>query len=602
MSVHPHVCGEIPLSGLTRHSNVGTSPRLWGDSSTQINQSARAGYIPTSVGRFQLDAKMVTVWAVHPHVCGEILLNVCDLGRVNGTSPRLWGDSKTGHIRHHWKRYIPTSVGRLPGQRANRREQPVHPHVCGEIDPVYDRDKYEEGTSPRLWGDFRVRCLVSRRCRYIPTSVGRLEVVRSGRGDLPVHPHVCGEISESPRSSSDQSGTSPRLWGDYTPLNCWRKGGRYIPTSVGRLPGQRANRREQPVHPHVCGEIDPVYDRDKYEEGTSPRLWGDFRVRCLVSRRCRYIPTSVGRLEVVRSGRGDLPVHPHVCGEISESPRSSSDQSGTSPRLWGDYTPLNCWRKGGRYIPTSVGRLDGFPQFARLQAVHPHVCGEITSVQVVSWSYAGTSPRLWGDSCWRGTNLVKPRYIPTSVGRLSPKWSASISAAVHPHVCGEIVGDGRLRDGGRWYIPTSVGRLKMMLWWGTRFSVHPHVCGEIFRAKTTDKVAVGTSPRLWGDFHIKVIKANKQRYIPTSVGRLASNTTQTTMPTVHPHVCGEIPRAEREAKPARGTSPRLWGDCKYHVLTADEWRYIPTSVGRFQAPFSTVHNRTVHPHVCGEIY
>ena len=71
----------------------------------------------------------------------------------------------------------------------------------------------------------------------------------------------------------------------------------------------------------------------------------------------RYIPTSVGRLVVATPSTAASLVHPHVCGEILRLDFLRLCQSGTSPRLWGDYIQTLESHVLSRYIPTSVGRL-----------------------------------------------------------------------------------------------------------------------------------------------------------------------------------------------------------------------------------------------------
>ena len=53
IAVHPHACGEIGHAARKSKPTIGTSPRLWGDSSCSGAQTTTARYIPTLVGRFQ---------------------------------------------------------------------------------------------------------------------------------------------------------------------------------------------------------------------------------------------------------------------------------------------------------------------------------------------------------------------------------------------------------------------------------------------------------------------------------------------------------------------------------------------------------------------
>jgi len=49
--------------------------------------------------------------------------------------------------------------------------------------------------------------------------------------------------------------------------------------------------------------------------GSSPRAWGKVRDNNSVERRCRIIPTCVGKRRNKRSDKGSVTDHPHVRGE-----------------------------------------------------------------------------------------------------------------------------------------------------------------------------------------------------------------------------------------------------------------------------------------------
>ena len=94
----------------------GTSPRLWGDSDDGHRVKYNSRYIPTLVGRFCAAILYDSVNAVHPHACGEIGVRIVKSCIFCGTSPRLWGDCPVLDKLDHLVRYIPTLVGRFPGE------------------------------------------------------------------------------------------------------------------------------------------------------------------------------------------------------------------------------------------------------------------------------------------------------------------------------------------------------------------------------------------------------------------------------------------------------------------------------------------------------
>ena len=70
------------------------------------------------------------------------------------------------------------------------------------------------------------------------------------------------------------------------------------------------------------------------------------------------------------------PVHPHMCGEHSTIPATLVFLDGSSPRVWGTFVATGCYLSPDRLIPTRVGNttVPNHPQMSR--AVHPHTRGE----------------------------------------------------------------------------------------------------------------------------------------------------------------------------------------------------------------------------------
>ena len=139
------------------------------------DRAASKRYIPTPVGRFYQGYKFAPAVTVHPHACGEIFKGFDDAAATPGTSPRLWGDFAQLDDYEKSQRYIPTPVGRFPSAMRARHRCSVHPHACGEIRCPTSPYRNKLGTSPRLWGDWRIHMKGSTFLRYIPTPVGRLE-------------------------------------------------------------------------------------------------------------------------------------------------------------------------------------------------------------------------------------------------------------------------------------------------------------------------------------------------------------------------------------------------------------------------------------------
>ena len=177
------VCGENlqPAKGATRHSGAGRNP------GRRFNPRARAGRdVHPAAGSQPLRP-------VHPHVCGEHQGHLNRSLMSGGSSPRVWGTSSSSSGATPTIRFIPTCVGNIHPGRNRRRSAAVHPHVCGEHDAAGGFETWRDGSSPRVWGTFCSGVIVFLRFRFIPTCVGNIRKKPSESCVRTVHPHVCGE-------------------------------------------------------------------------------------------------------------------------------------------------------------------------------------------------------------------------------------------------------------------------------------------------------------------------------------------------------------------------------------------------------------------------
>ncbi len=212
------------------------------------------------------------------------------------------------------------------------------------------------------------------------------------------------------------------------------------------------------------------------------------------------------------------PVHPHACGEHLRCFSNSGFSVGSSPRLWGTQgrrlpaVPLH------RFIPTPVGNTTWGARWASRSTVHPHACGEHTTITRNAILANGSSPRLWGTHWCGEFKPAKPRFIPTPVGNTPPRWAPTWSMPVHPHACGEHK------------------MIALIMWFPS-----------------------GSSPRLWGTPQLPGDAQGPMRFIPTPVGNTFSVRVIFSAESVHPHACGEHSGPGAPANPEAGSSPRLWG-------------------------------------------
>jgi len=191
------------------------------------------------------------------------------------------------------------------------------------------------------------------------------------------------------------------------------------------------------VHPHVCGEHSCLIMMSGFDSGSSPRVWGTYQLTLFFRTQPRFIPTCVGNILDCASAMSYIAVHPHVCGEHYGRAMVQTTYIGSSPRVWGTYLITSRHAMLFGFIPTCVGNMCSFRSRTSSRSVHPHVCGEHgNNTRRVNIS-AGSSPRVWGTFTPRYLNGDSLRFIPTCVGNIRPNQATAAPVSVHPHVCGE---------------------------------------------------------------------------------------------------------------------------------------------------------------------
>ena len=132
---------------------------------------------------------------------------------------------------------------------------------------------------------------------------------------------------------------------------------RFIPTCVGNIVQKEMIVREAAVHPHVCGEHELFFCQGRHIFGSSPRVWGTSESMYFDTSEDRFIPTCVGNMEYAWTYSTKSSVHPHVCGEHFFAVYYTVSSYGSSPRVWGTFSPTDYTNTAQRFIPTCVGNI-----------------------------------------------------------------------------------------------------------------------------------------------------------------------------------------------------------------------------------------------------
>ena len=172
------------------------------------------------------------------------------------------------------------------------------------------------------------------------------------------------------------------------------------------------------------------------------------------------------------------------------------------------------------------------------------------------------------------------RFTPMCVGKSANCAASSRSAAVDPHVCGEIGRSHSFRNRRVRFTPTCVGKSPVAAARPHAPAVHPHVCGEIIASVRSFRLTPGSPPRVWGNLQVVMWHGCGVRFTPTCVGKSGADCRNRTAHSVHPHVCGEIVSITMRPPSTVGSPPRVWGNPERRQGHAGRIRFTPTCVGK----------------------
>ncbi len=191
--------------------------------------------------------------------------------------------------------------------------------------------------------------------------------------------------------------------------------------------------------------------------------------------------------------------------------------------------------------PRVWGKLQNSSRKRMFHPVHPHVCGENSQSGAVSHPQFRFTPTCVGKTGLEHSLTRKVYGSPPRVwGKRDNTDTRDTDPSVHPHVCGEnFVSLAQTMSITR-FTPTCVGKTVQCRRNRDATTVHPHVCGENWWALVARQKGVRFTPtcvgKTWYAGYTKIAKGGSP---PRVWGKPASRTTLYSLIPVHPHVCGE---------------------------------------------------------------
>ena len=359
----------------------GSSPRVRGKPTSTASLRPRGRLIPACAGKTSPPwPPPPSSWA-HPRVCGENGLQLQNLPRAGGSSPRVRGKLYRLTTSSGTAGLIPACAGKTCSGTGSRPWSMAHPRVCGENGRRKRFRRRPRGSSPRVRGKRVRRHQIQPGLRLIPACAGKTRRRQGATRSSAAHPRVCGENLPDGTYRFRQLGSSPRVRGKLSEAQDLPKGSGLIPACAGKTSRPSSPTSRPWAHPRVCGENDSQPRWSRITSGSSPRVRGKRPPQAAEAVRHRLIPACAGK---TRPGCRSCPssaAHPRVCGENHQAQRALADQRGSSPRVRGKR--CSSTGSGGilGLIPACAGKTlaPGLP--GHMYGAHPRVCGENFSVR-----------------------------------------------------------------------------------------------------------------------------------------------------------------------------------------------------------------------------
>ena len=152
---------------------------------------------------------------------------------------------------------------------------------------------------------------------------------------------------------------------------------------------------------------------------------------------------------------------------------------------------------------------------------------------------------------------------------------------------------------GRRIIPAHAGQTRALARPDQRRTDHPRACGANLIVFGVVHTHLGSSPRMRGKLEVKEFKSTATRIIPAHAGQTSTLGMTVVRPSDHPRACGANLFDSSSSTHAVGSSPRMRGKRRFSRSTRRDGRIIPAHAGQTVCGACSTSVATDHPRACG---
>ena len=170
---HPRACGANYCSAISANHVPGSSPRMRGKPKADAGDVETRRIIPAHAGQTRFHSHPEPFPPDHPRACGANSRFLLFISSSSGSSPRMRGKLSAELESLRTERIIPAHAGQTRPARRTTPKETDHPRACGANDHDNDVAALDGGSSPRMRGKRRPGIRRPRHRRIIPAHAGQ---------------------------------------------------------------------------------------------------------------------------------------------------------------------------------------------------------------------------------------------------------------------------------------------------------------------------------------------------------------------------------------------------------------------------------------------
>ena len=311
--------------------------------------------------------------------------------------------------------------GKLIDRLYQIRQPRITPADAGKTSGAVTIARKIYGSPPRMRGKLEPAAPVGIPIGITPADAGKTTCFFLCGFFQEDHPRGCGENSTIASANRIVEGSPPRMRGKQARKQKQRKTSGITPADAGKTLRTSQRRLRTRDHPRGCGENDLSPNISGGRFGSPPRMRGKLRYNLAKVIQIRITPADAGKtiaIDMLTLADED---HPRGCGENRMSRECRLSALGSPPRMRGKLGLCMHERFEKRITPADAGKTPPTPKPARLRKDHPRGCGENDCFAISSTDVSGSPPRMRGKQSIFLHCSALLRITPADAGKTSNK-------------------------------------------------------------------------------------------------------------------------------------------------------------------------------------